>query len=79
VDYSAAADALTYCPENFDEFFNQRRRWGPSTIANIWDLLADFKNTVLINDNISQVRILKATRMSWAFSDDNIAYHLTAR
>lgn len=55
VDYSAAADALTYCPESFDEFFNQRRRWVPSTLANIWDLLSDFNNTVLINDNISRL------------------------
>jgi chitin synthase len=62
IDYSAAADALTYCPEGFDEFFNQRRRWGPSTIANIWDLLADFTNTVLINDNISQVCVNKPLR-----------------
>lgn len=55
VDYSAAADALTYCPESFEEFFKQRRRWVPSTLANIWDLLSDFSNTVLINDNISQL------------------------
>lgn len=55
VDYSAAADALTHCPETFDEFFRQRRRWIPSTLANIWDLLSDFNNTVLINDNISRL------------------------
>lgn len=35
VEYVAAADALTYAPESFHEFFNQRRRWGPSTMANI--------------------------------------------
>lgn len=28
------AENSTYCPEDFDEFFNQRRRWIPSTIAN---------------------------------------------
>lgn len=55
VDYSAAADALTHCPETFDEFFRQRRRWIPSTLANIWDLLSDFNNIVLINDNISRL------------------------
>jgi len=53
VEYSAASDAYTHCPEGFGEFFNQRRRWVPSTIANIFDLLMDYKATVKINDNIS--------------------------
>lgn len=53
VEYSAASDAYTHCPEGFNEFFNQRRRWVPSTIANIFDLLVDYKRTVKINDNIS--------------------------
>merc|ERR1719410_168855 len=53
VEYSAASDAYTHCPEGFNEFFNQRRRWVPSTIANIFDLLMDYKATVKINDNIS--------------------------
>jgi chitin synthase len=39
VEYSAASDAYTHCPEGFNEFFNQRRRWVPSTIANIFDLV----------------------------------------
>lgn len=53
MEYSAASDAYTHCPEGFNEFFNQRRRWVPSTIANIFDLLMDYKHTVKINDNIS--------------------------
>ena len=53
VEYSAASDAYTHCPEGFGEFFNQRRRWIPSTLANIFDLLMDYKATVKINDNIS--------------------------
>ena len=53
VEYSAASDAYTHCPEGFNEFFNQRRRWVPSTIANIMDLLMDYKKTIKINDNIS--------------------------
>lgn len=58
IDYCAAADALTHAPETFSEFFNQRRRWGPSTLANIVDLLGDWKNTVRLNDNISTPYIL---------------------
>ncbi|CAG4944603.1 unnamed protein product [Colias eurytheme] len=57
VEYSAASDAYTHCPERFDEFFNQRRRWVPSTMANILDLLTDAKHTVRVNDNISMLYI----------------------
>ncbi|KAL1421020.1 hypothetical protein MTO96_004377 [Rhipicephalus appendiculatus] len=53
VEYSAASDAYTHCPEGFGEFYTQRRRWAPSTMANIMDLLGDYKRTVAINDNIS--------------------------
>ncbi|XP_076547550.1 hyaluronan synthase-like protein kkv isoform X4 [Osmia lignaria lignaria] len=53
VEYSAASDAYTHAPEGFNEFYNQRRRWVPSTIANIMDLLMDAKRTIKINDNIS--------------------------
>ena len=58
VEYVAAADALTYAPETFHEFFNQRRRWGPSTMANILDLLFSWRRTVKINDNISRLYML---------------------
>ncbi|XP_075992369.1 chitin synthase chs-2-like [Anticarsia gemmatalis] len=58
IEYSAASDAYTHCPERFDEFYNQRRRWVPSTMANIFDLLADSKRTVKMNDNISTLYIL---------------------
>ncbi|XP_059481100.1 chitin synthase chs-2-like [Neocloeon triangulifer] len=53
VEYSAASDAFTHCPEGFNEFYNQRRRWVPSTMANIMDLLGDYKRTVKMNDNLS--------------------------
>ena len=58
VEYSAASDAYTHCPEGFNEFFQQRRRWVPSTMANIMDLLGDYKRTIQINDNISLPYIL---------------------
>ncbi|XP_046564336.1 chitin synthase chs-2-like [Haliotis rubra] len=58
VDYAAAADAYTYAPEGFNEFFNQRRRWTPSTLANIMDLLASSKVTVARNPNISFLYII---------------------
>uniref|UniRef100_UPI0037E97134 chitin synthase chs-2-like n=1 Tax=Semicossyphus pulcher TaxID=241346 RepID=UPI0037E97134 len=39
VEYNAASDAYTNAPEDFKELYNQRRRWGPSTMANVVDLL----------------------------------------
>ncbi|XP_055854071.1 chitin synthase chs-2 [Episyrphus balteatus] len=53
VEYSAASDAYTHSPENFNEFYNQRRRWVPSTIANIYDLLSDADMVVKNNSSIS--------------------------
>lgn len=53
VEYSAASDAYTHAPEGFNEFYNQRRRWIPSTMANIMDLLGDAKRVVKTNNNIS--------------------------
>lgn len=57
VEYVAASDALTYAPEGFYEFYNQRRRWTPSTMANIMDLLMDWKNVTRKNEDISMLYI----------------------
>lgn len=53
VEYSAASDAYTHCPESFNEFYTQRRRWIPSTLANIIDLLNNYKHTIRVNNDIS--------------------------
>ena len=53
MEYSAASDSFTACPEGFKEFYNQRRRWMPSTIFNILDLLGDYKRVIKNNDDIS--------------------------
>ena len=58
VEYCAAADASTYAPETFHEFYNQRRRWIPSTLANMMDLMSDYHRTVLVNDNISYLYMI---------------------
>ena len=53
VEYAAAADALTFCPDDFGEFYKQRRRWTPSTMANILDLLLDWRHVTKRNGSIS--------------------------
>ncbi|XP_027030378.2 chitin synthase 1 [Tachysurus fulvidraco] len=57
VEYNAASDAYTNSPQEFKEFYNQRRRWGPSTLANTLDLLHSGKETVKRNSSISMLYI----------------------
>ncbi|XP_031352113.1 chitin synthase chs-2-like isoform X2 [Photinus pyralis] len=62
VEYSAASDSYTHCPEGFKEFYNQRRRWMPSTTANVIDLLMNCERTIKINDSISRPYITYQVR-----------------
>ncbi|XP_030628173.1 chitin synthase 1 [Chanos chanos] len=57
VEYNAASDAFTNAPQEFKEFYNQRRRWGPSTLANTLDLLHSGGETVKKNSSISMLYI----------------------
>ncbi|CAN8011727.1 unnamed protein product, partial [Ixodes pacificus] len=63
VEYSAASDAYTRCPESFEEFFTQRRRWTPSTMANILDLLMDAKQIANKNQGISMLYMTYQTML----------------
>ncbi|KAG1937051.1 chitin synthase chs-1-like [Pimephales promelas] len=58
VEYNAASDAYTNAPQDFKEFYNQRRRWGPSTMANTIDLLGSGGLTSQRNSSISKLYIL---------------------
>jgi len=58
VEYCAASDSFTCAPEHFNEFFNQRRRWIPSTMANVMDLLQSWRHTTKINSSLSILYIL---------------------
>lgn len=53
VEYYAGAQASTSVPTALGELLNQRKRWFPSTIANIWDILQDNSHIRDINQNIS--------------------------
>ncbi|XP_034748680.1 chitin synthase chs-2-like [Etheostoma cragini] len=55
VEYNAAADAFTNAPEDFNELYNQRRRWGPSTMANVMDLLGATSTVSKKNRSISKL------------------------
>ncbi|XP_059504833.1 chitin synthase chs-1-like [Stegostoma tigrinum] len=58
VEYNAASDAYTNAPQEFKEFYNQRRRWVPSTLANTIDLLNSGAQTSKRNLSISKLYIL---------------------
>ncbi|XP_053388026.1 chitin synthase chs-2-like [Mercenaria mercenaria] len=42
IEYCAASENSTHCPDSFDEFFKQRRLWVVSTIANMLLLLQEW-------------------------------------
>ena len=53
IEYCANSDSYTNAPVSFAAFFNQRRRWVPSTMINIMDLLYNYKETCSCNNYIS--------------------------
>ncbi len=58
IEYCAAADAYTHGPETITEFFNQRRRWIPSTLGNTVGILKNYRRTIRVNENVSFLCIL---------------------
>ena len=57
LEYSALSEDSTYCPEEFNEFFNQRRRWVPSTVANLVQMIVKAPKMAANNDSISYLFI----------------------
>ena len=55
LEYSAVSQDSTYCPETFEEFYKQRRRWIPSTIANLALVIDSWKK---ITSNSNSITIL---------------------
>ena len=53
LNYCAIANIETYCPTDFSELFRQRRRWIPSTVVNLVQLLSKFKTITSENTFIS--------------------------
>ena len=58
LEYCAISENHTYCPNDFAEFFKQRRRWIPSTVANLMDLISESKVITRKNDSISILFII---------------------
>ena len=57
LEYSAVSQDSTFCPESFEEFYKQRRRWIPSTIANLAEVIGSYKE-ITKNNSITILFIL---------------------
>ena len=53
LEYCAISNDYTYCPVDFEEFFKQRRRWIPSTVANLWLLISKAPKITANNEAVS--------------------------
>ena len=58
LEYSAVSQDRTFCPETFEEFYKQRRRWVPSTVANLALVISSYSKITSNNDSISILFIL---------------------
>ncbi|CAF0869648.1 unnamed protein product [Didymodactylos carnosus] len=58
IEYCAAADCYTHAPETFTSFFNQRRRWIPSTLGTTVSILKNYRRTIRINESVSFLSVL---------------------
>ena len=58
IEYEGSSHCNTFAPEDLPTFYKQRRRWGPSTTANIWNLVAQQKLARRSNPYISVPYIL---------------------
>ena len=57
LEYCAISQDYTYCPETFEEFYKQRRRWIPSTIANLTIVIGQYSE-ITRNNSITILFIL---------------------
>ena len=58
LEYSAVSQDSTYCPDNFEEFYKQRRRWIPSTLANLAEVIGNYDKITANNNSITILFIL---------------------
>ena len=58
LEYCAASENFTFCPDHFEEFYKQRRRWIPSTLANLFELVSSGSRIAKKNNYISYLFIL---------------------
>ena len=58
LEYAAAADCYTHCPTTFEEFWKQRRRWVPSTLANLYEFCSNGCEVISKNNSVGVLFLL---------------------
>ena len=58
IEFEASSHCNTFAPEDLGTFYKQRRRWGPSTTANVWELIRNQREARKNNPYISMPYIL---------------------
>ncbi|KAL5496453.1 hypothetical protein EMCRGX_G012737 [Ephydatia muelleri] len=58
LEYCPTSENYTHCPESFDEFFKQRKRWIPSTIANLSLLITQASKVTKKNVHVSLLFVI---------------------
>ena len=53
IEYESDAKCFTFAPEDLETFYKQRRRWGPSTAANIWKMIQQSSEVRKSNSYVS--------------------------
>ena len=57
IEFEAGSECDTFAPEDLATFYKQRRRWGPSTTANIWELISN-RSLATKNRSISSFYVI---------------------
>ncbi|XP_041356161.1 uncharacterized protein LOC121373551 [Gigantopelta aegis] len=58
IEYCAASENSTNCPQEFEEFYKQRRRWIASTIANLMLIVQKWRVITRVNQRVSVLFII---------------------
>ena len=58
LEYCAISENFTNCPQSFNEFYKQRRRWISSTLANLYLLITQAVSITEANDSVTMLFIL---------------------
>ena len=66
LEYCAISEDYTYCPNSFDEFYKQRRRWIPSTMANLLLLISKAGSITNANNTVSLLFIIFQVTVAFA-------------
>ena len=57
IEFEAGSHCQTFAPEDLETFYKQRRRWGPSTAVNIFELISKSELAVARNPYITRMYV----------------------